>query len=109
MLRGVEVRDVKELKHKVLRVNLSIETSYGSVVIKGFRISVSPNYSTIWVQVPSLRLGRTYMTVVFFESEDTWKELERFLSNLYLEHFPNTTFEGLSEEDYEEIDKNISY
>lgn len=98
----VEVRNIKELKNLTLQVALAFKIpGLGDVVIKGFRISVSPKYSGLWVQPPRIRnnYGK-YQDIFFMENMGIWRAIERMLIDIYKEHFPDSgiDIETLTEE-----------
>ena len=86
----IQVRDIHELKKDTLQVSLAFETDcIGTLVIKGFRISLSPKHEGYWVQVPSILVYKHFCKLFFVENTDVWEIIKEILICKYREVYPN--------------------
>jgi hypothetical protein len=95
---NVEIRKAQKLKNRVLRVNLAFTTrEFGTFVVKGIRVSESPNYEEIWVQPPSYNVFGKYYPNFFLENEVLWAQIKVALIWMYKQ-------QDFSDHKVEEID-----
>lgn len=84
--------DLKNKENLLANATISLDTvEFGQITIKNFQIWKSKNFNSrlqanINIAPPSIRAGfRKYLALVFFEKENLWFEIERFIYSKYIE------------------------
>lgn len=79
-------------KPKLLaNANISFNSSFGMVTIKGFQIWKSPSYNSrlqeaVNITPPSIQFRGTYVQQVFFENKENWYEMERLIYSEFIKN-----------------------
>lgn len=82
-MENVKIAKAKKLKGGAVKFDVAFETcNFGSIVIKGFRVSRS-RYEKPWVQEPSYQVFGQYYRCVYFEDRKVWDGINELLTTEY--------------------------
>lgn len=104
-MKNVEIRKIKRIRGGWMCCEVAFNTvEFGTLVIKGFRVSTSIKDGGIWVQEPSFQVNGRYERCFFAEDAAVWNELKALLTETYKnsESSPESADESVSPDEIPE-------